>query len=147
MEERLDGGKAGGAVRVDDTVRRAAGPWTPAVHALLSHLARTGFPGSPRPLGIDAQGREILSFVPGETVGSALPWPGWAHADDTLVQVARWLHRYHEAVADFAPPGAIWRMGGQWRLAGTGDPLFTQIVAQGAVDDLDIALAALQEIR
>jgi hypothetical protein len=33
------------------------------------------------------------------------------------------------------------------RLAGTGDPLFTRIVAQGAVDDLNVALAALQEIR
>lgn len=251
MEEHLDGGKAGGAVRVGDTVRKVAGPWTPAVHALLSHLARTGFAGSPRPLGIDTRGREILSFLPGETVGTALPWPGWVHAEGTLVQVARWLHRYHQAVAGFAPQGAIWRMGGQWRpgliighndaapynalwhdgrlagfidwdmagpvprdwdlaftafswvplharhvvvregftdfaarsdrllmfldeygwtgtrpaffdavrgciqahaaglrrLAGTGDPLFTRIVAQGAVDDLNVALAALQEIR
>jgi hypothetical protein len=28
--ERLEGGHADGAVRVGDTVRRAAGPWTPA---------------------------------------------------------------------------------------------------------------------
>lgn len=71
---------------------------------------------TPRPLGIDAQGREILTFLDGETAGSALPWPGWAHAEDTLIQVARWLRSYHEAVADFVPPaGASWRMGGQWR--------------------------------
>src|SRR5262249_49783642 len=42
-----------------DTVRRPAGPWTPAVHALLTHLHAAGFHGAPRPLGIDEHGREI----------------------------------------------------------------------------------------
>ncbi len=116
MEERLPGGHAGGAVRVGDTVRRPSGPWTPTVHAVLAHLARKDFGGSPQPLGLDSQGREILSFIDGETVGDVMPWPGWVHADDTLVQVARWLRGYHEAIADFAaPPGALWRFGGQWR--------------------------------
>jgi hypothetical protein len=116
VEEGLQGGNAGGAVRVGDTVRRTAGPWTPAVHAVLSHLADKGFGGSPQPLGIDQQGREILSFLAGDTVGGALPWPAWVHAEDTVVQVARWLRGYHEAIADFAaPPGARWRLGGQWR--------------------------------
>ena len=31
IEEWLPGGGVGGAVRVGDTVRRATGPWTPAV--------------------------------------------------------------------------------------------------------------------
>jgi hypothetical protein len=116
MEERLDGGNAGGAVRVGDTVRRARGPWTPAVHALLSHLAGKGFPGVPRPLGVDGRGREILTFLEGQTVGSVLPWPGWAYAEDTLAEVARWLRGYHIVVADFIPPpGAVWRLGAQWR--------------------------------
>ena len=116
MEERLDGGNAGGAVRVGDTVRRARGPWTPAVHALLSHLAGKGFAGVPRPLGVDGRGREILTFLEGQTVGSVLPWPGWAYAEDTLADVARWLRGYHIAVADFIPPpGAVWRLGAQWQ--------------------------------
>lgn len=68
------------------------GPWTPSVHALLSHLAGKDF-WSPRPLGTDAKGREVLTFLAGETVGSALPWPGWVHADDTLAQVAHWMRR------------------------------------------------------
>ena len=68
------------------------------------------------PLGIDGQGREILTFLPGETVGSALPWPAWTHAVGTLVQVARWMRCYHDVVADFVPPAwAVWRMGGRWR--------------------------------
>ena len=87
-----------------------------AVHALLRHLAGNGFPGSPRPLGIDSQSREILTFVEGATVGSTLPWPAWTHTEGTLAQVARWLRCYHEAVSGFVPlDGAVWRMGGQWR--------------------------------
>ena len=114
-EERLDGGNLGGAVRTGDTVRRAAGPWTPAVHALLAHLAANGFTGAPRPLGFDEQGREVLTFLEGETVGSGKPWPAWTHTDDTLDQVARWMRGYHRAVADFVPPpDAVWREGGAW---------------------------------
>jgi hypothetical protein len=59
-----------GVVRIGDTVRRPAGPWTPAVHALLDHLHGVGFPGAPRPLGLDEHGREILTFVPG-----TVAWP------------------------------------------------------------------------
>jgi hypothetical protein len=63
VDERLPGGNAGGATRVGDTVRRNAGPWTPAVHSLLRHLQSKGFDGAPLPLGIDDQGREILTFL------------------------------------------------------------------------------------
>ena len=114
-EERLEGGNIGGAVRVGDTVRRPAGSWTPAVHALLAHLAGKGFTGAPRPRGFDDQGREILTFLEGEAVGSRKPWPAWVHAEDTLDQVARWMRAYHQAVAGFVPPpGAVWREGGTW---------------------------------
>lgn len=114
-EARLDGGNIGGAVRVGDTVRRATGPWTPAVHALLAHLASQGFTAAPRPLGIDERGREILTFLDGETVGSALPWPPWVYADGTLEQAARWMREFQEAVAGFVPPpDAVWRDGGRW---------------------------------
>jgi hypothetical protein len=114
-EEQLDGGNTGGAVRSGDTIRRAAGPWTPAVHALLTHLGARDFPGAPRPLGFDDEGREVLTFIEGETVGSRKPWPAWTHAEDTLEQVARWMRAYHQAVADFVPPpGAVWRQGDTW---------------------------------
>src|ERR1700730_17517142 len=32
----------------------------------LAHLRDAGFPGAPLPFGVDEQGREVLSFVPGE---------------------------------------------------------------------------------
>ncbi len=51
-EVPLTGGDMTAVVRVGDTVRRTAGPWTPAVHALLRHLRAAGFtqiPRAPRP--------------------------------------------------------------------------------------------------
>lgn len=100
---------------VDGTVRRSAGPWTPTVHSLLRFLEAAGFDGAPRVLGIDAQGREILSFLPGETVGDARPWPEWVHSDGALVDVGNWLRRYHDVVVEFTPPEDA-----QWRMASVG---------------------------
>ena len=114
-DERLPGGNTGGATRVGDTVRRNAGPWTPAVHSLLHHLHAKGFGGAPLPLGFDDQGREILTFLEGETVGDTEPWPRWTHADESLDDVADWLRAFHEAAADFVPSrDAVWRLGGTW---------------------------------
>jgi len=48
----------------------STGPWTPAVHALLTHLESHGV-AAPRALRFDECGREILSFVPGDVI-----WPG-----------------------------------------------------------------------
>ena len=42
-------------------------PWSSAVHGLLRHLENAGCLYAPRGLGIDKQGREILSYLPGET--------------------------------------------------------------------------------
>jgi Ser/Thr protein kinase RdoA (MazF antagonist) len=95
-------------VRVGDTVRRAAGPWTPAVHALLRHLRARGFRQAPEPLGLDRQGREILTLLPGRV--ATYPLPAFVWSDDTLVAVARLLAAYHQATAGFVPPaGAVWQ--------------------------------------
>lgn len=59
--------------------------------ALLAYLADQGFTGAPRPLGFDEQGREVLTFLEGETIGHRKPRPAWVHAEDTLVQVAHWM--------------------------------------------------------
>lgn len=113
-ERRLPGGNAGGAVLVDGTVRRTSGLWTPAIHELLRHLEVVGFDGAPRAIGFDEAGREVLSFLPGATVGESKPWPPWVHSTAALTDVGDWLRRYHAAVADFLPsPGARWRMPGR----------------------------------
>ncbi|QCB95406.1 aminoglycoside phosphotransferase family protein [Cellulomonas shaoxiangyii] len=102
-EETLPGGNVGGAVRRGATVRRPAGPWTPAVHALLAHVRARGLDGVPDPLGVDEAGREVLAFLPGEPVDLA------EVTDARLASAARWLARYHAAVADFRPGRRRWR--------------------------------------
>ena len=111
-EERLSGGSSTGAVRVGDTVRKPSGPWTPAVHALLTHLEAVGFDRAPRSLGVDDRGRHITSYLPGDTVGDGevMPWPAWCWTEGTLIDVATWLHGYHDALTGFVPPSdATWR--------------------------------------
>jgi hypothetical protein len=96
------GNVSSGVVRVGDTVRRPAGPWTPAVHALLGHLHAVGFDGAPRPLGIDERGREVLTFVPGVAA-----WPDnfrLLDPDSRLSRVARLIRDFHDAVESFQPP-------------------------------------------
>ncbi|MCV2489896.1 phosphotransferase [Geodermatophilus sp. YIM 151500] len=107
-EVPLPGGVAnrGRVVRVGDTVRRPVRSTSPAVHALLGHLEAVGFDGAPRFLGIDAQGREVLSHVPGEAV--LPPYPRWAFTDEALTSVARLLRAYHDAVAAFDPSPHAW---------------------------------------
>jgi hypothetical protein len=105
----LGGGNvSGGVVRIGDTVRRPAGPWTPAVHALLVHLHAAGFHGAPRPLGVDELGREVLSFIPG-----SIAWPDnfrLLGPDDRLRRVARLVGDFHDAVTGFCPPpDASWQ--------------------------------------
>jgi hypothetical protein len=108
IEQRFEDGNITAVVRVGDTVRRATGAWTPAVHALLRHLEARGFEGAPRALGRDLAGREILSYVAGQTASASLDG---IRSDEVLAAVARLTRRYHEAVADFvAPPGAAWQL-------------------------------------
>ena len=104
MDQRLAGGKDAGAELVDGTVRRPSRAWTRTVHDLLTHLERRDFAGAPRPGGFDEQGREVLTYLPGETVGTMTPCPAWTHSDEALVDVGRWVRDYHAAVAEYVPP-------------------------------------------
>ncbi len=102
-EVRLAGGNVGGAVLAGGTVRRATGPWTPAVHALLDHL-HGRVAGVPRVLGRDELGREVLSYLPGRVVDNDAE----RLSEPQLTALAGWTRRFHEAVAGFSHPGP-WR--------------------------------------
>ncbi|RYY41938.1 MAG: hypothetical protein EON53_17005, partial [Actinomycetales bacterium] len=103
-------GAVGGAIRIGRTVRRPTGPWTPAVHALLDHLAAEGLGGVPRVEGLDEEGREVLSYVEGRGV----PVDQEVVLDTVLVEAVTWLREYHDLVEDFRPDEPL-----RWR--GTGD--------------------------
>jgi hypothetical protein len=65
-----------------------------------------GFKYSPRVLGFDEQGREILTFMGGESGKE-----GWykLHSNIGLQNYARLLRSYHDAVADYKPSAnSLW---------------------------------------
>jgi hypothetical protein len=99
-EEKLSGGNMNAVSRVGNTVRRQSGPWTPQVHRLLAHMRAKGVHEVPASLGFDEQGREILTFIPGE-VGND-PLPEYLRRDEVLIAAARLLRRIHDATQDVA---------------------------------------------
>lgn len=107
----LAGARTGAVVRVGSTVRRPAGPWTPAVHALLAHLRAAGVPGVPRALGLDERGREVLELMSGEPPGEPAEPGGDRPAGPALLaDLGGWLRRAHDASRDYAGPSR-WRRG------------------------------------
>jgi len=110
------GGNLSASVKIGDAVHRRAGPWTPAVHALLAHLRRVGFP-APEALGLDESGRAVLAFIQGEVHGGwPDPLPRWMFEDETtLIAAAKLLRRYHDSLEGFIPPPDA-----QWRLVAPG---------------------------
>lgn len=102
-------------IRKENVVLRPSGPWTPSVHSLLGHLQKSGFTSLPSVIdsGLDAEGREMLSFIEGEFVHPG-PW-----SDDALAEVGSMLRRLHNASAHFEPAAdAVWK---PWFLRELGD--------------------------
>ncbi len=93
-------------VRVGETVRRVAGEWTPAVHALLERLESAGIAEAPRALGFDDRGREILSYIAGDVLeDSSALW-----SDEVLIAAGRLLRRIHDASVVLAGDDTlVWR--------------------------------------
>lgn len=109
-EEKLNYGSVSSPVKIGNTVHRQAGTWTPTIHALLQFLNQNGFAFAPRAIGMDGQGREILDFLPGKA--ATRPWPTVLLTSRGLMQAAKMLREYHDAVQDFTPPSdAEWRIG------------------------------------
>jgi Ser/Thr protein kinase RdoA (MazF antagonist) len=111
------GGGPSRVVRRGATVVRPAGPWTPAVHALLRYLERVGFAGAPRVVGdgFDDQGHEVLTFVEGTMVNP------YAWSDDGIEQTGQLLRALHDATDGFRPPPDVVWCPWPFR-AGAGEP-------------------------
>lgn len=94
-EERLHGGFINEVVRVGDTVRRAGSQVSDFAPRLLRFLEERGWEGAPRYLGVDEQGRQMLSFIEGVVpTGNDVPEP--FKADQSLAAVARMVREFHD---------------------------------------------------
>ncbi|MHC6221226.1 phosphotransferase [Arthrobacter sp. MMS24-S77] len=98
----LGGEVTEGLIRVGGTVRRPASDVSPRVRRLLDFLQSAGFQGAPRFLGIDENGRDALSFVPGDT--ASRPWPRWVADESSAISVARLVRAYDDAVQPLGVP-------------------------------------------
>lgn len=142
-EVSLVGGRST-VTRRGNVVFRQAAPWSPTTMALLRHLEAEGFEYAPRVIGngFDEQGREMLTFVEGE---SPHPYP-WR--DEALPVVGAILKKLHQATASFAPPDdATWRPWfgralGQPRAIGHCDTGAWNIIAR---DGAPVALVDWEE--
>jgi thiamine kinase-like enzyme len=67
------------------------------VRALLLHLEDVGFDGAPRYLGVDDQGRDVVSYIHGDV--PLQPYPAWSMTEQAIVDLAHLTRRLHEATA------------------------------------------------
>jgi hypothetical protein len=115
-----------GVVRVGDTVRRPPKHSSQLMRDVLVHLEDIGFDAAPRWLGLDRKGRDVLTFLEGDTFADTrqLTWSA-----GQLAAAGALLRRYHDAVAGIALAGGseVVCHGefGPWNLIWVqGDPRF-----------------------
>jgi hypothetical protein len=97
--EALVGGKsnAGAVFRRGTLVDRPAPPHARTVHAHLLALRQHGFDAAPVPVRLTDDGREHLTFIPGDV--ALPPFPRWALTATALESLGKLLRRLHEAGA------------------------------------------------
>ena len=99
-------------------VYRSGGPWVPAVQDLLRILREAGFGLAPEPLGIAADGREMISFLPGEVMLRE-NWRSPMFGDTVLEEAGAMLRDLHAATVDLSwPPETVWRTGPAGKVPG-----------------------------
>ncbi|MEV4622465.1 phosphotransferase [Asanoa sp. NPDC049573] len=124
-------------------VRRRQQPSASYVHQLLAHLAANDWSGAPRFLGIDDEGRAVLTYLDGHVPWSHDLEPG-VRSDVSLARVAGLLREFHDLTAgaglagagalvchnDLSPKNTVYRSDGEgllpiafidWDLAGPGE--------------------------
>jgi hypothetical protein len=140
----------GGVVRVGDTVRRPAEHANQLMRDVLVHLERVGFEAAPRWLGFDEQGRDVLTWIDGDTFtdrSQMHPYIGDPPAritfsEEQVAAVMRLLRRYHDTFddevichGDYGPWNIVWRAGMPFAVID-----FDNVYRGAAADDVAYAL-------
>ncbi|MGA5900304.1 phosphotransferase [Streptomyces venetus] len=105
--EALVGGmlNAGAIFRHGALVERPAPRTARALHAHLLALEEHGFDAAPRPVRLTEDGREQLTFIPGDV--PLPPFPHWAMTETALRSVGSLLRRLHDASAAIAVDASV----------------------------------------
>jgi hypothetical protein len=98
-ESPLRGGYVNAVVRVGDTVRRQVREPRPLVHELLRSLEDAGWGGAPRFVGVDDQGREILSWIDGYVPWSGIDEPPSVYDAGAVARAAQLVRELHDLTA------------------------------------------------
>ena len=97
------GGTMNHVIKNGDTVHRQVKGHV-LLHLYLQFLEEKGMTGVPRFLGLDEQGREMLSYIQGETAESGLGFdPPCLHSDQAICEMARFMRKLHDISVDFVP--------------------------------------------
>lgn len=92
-EEILTGGKTtASVVRIGDTVHRSANERSEFIAELLTYLETIEFRYAPRYLGTDDRGRDVLTYIDGQTTSELT-----VLSDEAYATVGRMLRDLHEA--------------------------------------------------
>ncbi|MEV7682611.1 phosphotransferase [Streptomyces sp. NPDC088341] len=95
--EALNGGmmNAGAVFRRGSLVERPAPPTARALHNHLRALKEHGFDAAPTPVQLTTDGRERLTYIPGDV--ALPPFPRWVMTEAALSSVGGLLRRLHDA--------------------------------------------------
>jgi phosphotransferase family enzyme len=100
--------RPGRVVRIADTVRRPAGPWTPSVQRVLRYLRAQGIDIVPEPRGVDSAGREVLAYIEGRDQGA--PFIPEILTNDGAERLGQLAARLRSALSRYpCPADARWR--------------------------------------
>lgn len=89
----LSGGHStNGIVRIGETVRRPLNSNSEFIHNLLLLLEKKGYTHSPKFLGIDEKGREILTYIEGRIPRGDMVW-----TEEQLLCIVRMIKGFHNA--------------------------------------------------
>ena len=96
QEEKLTGGRiTADVVRVGETVHRTHNANSDFVKAVLIHLENKCVDFAPRWLGMDEQGCDVFSYMPG-----SVPDNLGEHSDEQCAAAARMIARIHVSLSD-----------------------------------------------
>lgn len=99
-----------------DCIHRQSGIGSDSVHALLKYLEQHDFMGAPRvhERGYDAQGHEVLSYLPGEIIHPRL------YSAEAMTALGGILRQFHQISASYTPPA--WARWNDWFCRHIGTP-------------------------